>query len=59
MKRKIALVAETGSDITARLAGELGVDLVPMHVTMGPDTLDDGSFPPEEVCAYYDSTGCA
>jgi DegV family protein with EDD domain len=28
-----------------------------MHVSMGGKTLDDGTFPPEDVCAYYDSTG--
>lgn len=57
MSSNIVLVAETGSDITPELARELGVWLVPMHVSMGDKTLDDGSFPPEEVCAYYDRTG--
>ena len=54
---KIILVAETGSDTPAALAEELGVLLVPMHVTLGDITLDDGAFPPEDVCAYYDRTG--
>jgi len=31
--------------------------LVPMHVSMDEKSLDDGAFPPEEVCAYYDRTG--
>ena len=57
MSQKILLLAETGSDITPELARELGVRLVPMHVSMGSETLDDGTFPPEEVCAYYDRTG--
>ena len=57
MPNKILLSAETGSDITPELASQLGVLLVPMHVSMGDKTLDDGSFPPEEVCAYYDRTG--
>ena len=57
MSNKIILLAETGSDITPQLAEELGVRLVPMHVSMGSETLDDGTFPPEEVCAYYDRTG--
>ena len=39
------------------LARELGVTLVPMHVNMGSRTLDDSTFPPEDVCAYYDHTG--
>ena len=57
MHTKILLAAETGSDITPELARELGVCLVPMHVSMGDQTLDDGAFPPEDVCAYYDRTG--
>lgn len=57
MANNIILVAETGSDITKEMARELGVILVPMHVSMGDKTLDDGAFPPEEVCSYYDRTG--
>ena len=57
MSRKIVLVAETGSDITPELAQQYGIHLVPMHVSMGDQTLDDGTFPPEDVCAYYDRTG--
>ena len=59
MSSRIILLAETGSDITPELAQTLGVRLVPMHVSMGNQTLDDGAFPPEEVCAYYDRTGKA
>ena len=57
MTNNIILVAETGSDITRELAEELGVILIPMHVCMGSETLDDGTFPPEDICAYYDRTG--
>lgn len=57
MTGKIIITAETGSDITPELARELGVRLIPMHVSLGSETLDDGTFPPEEVCAYYDRTG--
>lgn len=53
----IILVAETGSDITPALAQAHGIHLVPMHVSLGETTLDDGSFPPEDVCGYYDLTG--
>ncbi len=53
---KIILVAETGSDIPKDIAEQLGVFLVPMHVTMGDTTLDDGTFPVEEICEYYDNT---
>ena len=57
MPDKIILVAETGSDVSEKLAEELGIILVPMHVSMGGQSLDDGAFPPEDVCAYYDKTG--
>ena len=56
---KIILSAETGSDMPAALAEELGVLLIPMHVSMGDTTLDDGTFPVTDVCAYYDRTGKA
>lgn len=54
---KIVLVAETGADIPLALARRHGIYLVPMHVTMGDRTLDDASFPSEEICKYYDRTG--
>lgn len=57
MANEIILVAETGSDIPKDLAQKLGIILIPMHVLMGDQTLDDGTFPPEDVCAYYDRTG--
>lgn len=57
MSNHILLTAETGSDLPRELAAELGIHLIPMHVSMGDETLDDGTFPPEEVCAYYDRTG--
>ena len=57
MAHKILITAETGSDIPRELAKELGIVLIPMHVSLGDQTLDDGTFPPEDVCAYYDATG--
>ena len=57
MAHNIILVAETGSDITPELAEQYGIQLVPMHVSMGDETFDDGTFPPEDICAYYDRTG--
>lgn len=53
----IILLAETGSDITKELAQDLNVRLVPMHVTLGDVTLDDGSFPAEDVHSHYERTG--
>lgn len=57
MNENVILVAETGSDIPKGLAEELGIYLVPMHVQMGSQTLDDGAFAPEEICGWYDRTG--
>ena len=57
MSNKIIISAETGSDITEELAEDLGIVLIPMHVSMGGETLDDGTFPPEDICAHYDRTG--
>lgn len=57
MNKNIVLLAETGSDITPEIAAKYGIYIVPMHVQMGDKTLDDGTFPPEEVCEYYEKTG--
>lgn len=53
----IILLAETGSDITGEQAQALNVRLVPMHVSMGDKTLDDGTFPAEDIHTYYARTG--
>lgn len=57
MQNQIVLVAETGSDLTPAQARQYGIRLVPMHVTFGDQTLEDGTFPPERICQYYRSTG--
>ena len=53
----IILVAETGADIPAELVRRYNIQTVPMHVAFGDDTRDDGTFPSEEICAYYERTG--
>lgn len=55
--KKIILVAETGSDITEELAKKYGIEIVPMHVSFGDDTMDDGAFPVEKIVDYYKTTG--
>lgn len=50
------LVAESGADIPQELASKYSVRIVPMHVTFGDVTKDDGAFPTEEVFAYYEKT---
>lgn len=54
---KIILVAESGSDISADVAKEYGIYIAPMHVAFGDETVDDGSFSPQKICDFYESTG--
>ncbi len=49
MADQIIIMAETGSDVGAARAQELGVELVPMHVSIGAKTIDDGSLAPAEM----------
>ncbi len=55
--KKIILVAETGSDVNMDLAKEYGVEIVPMHVSFDTETVDDGTFPVENIVDYYKTTG--
>ncbi|MBQ4266440.1 MAG: DegV family protein [Clostridia bacterium] len=52
----ILLVAESGSDITPEVAQHYGVTIVPMHVSFGGETRDDGSFPTTEMFEHYAKT---
>lgn len=54
---KIILVAESGSDISKDVAKEYGIYIAPMHVAFGDETIDDGSFPTQKICDYYENTG--
>ncbi|MCI9270237.1 MAG: DegV family protein [Dorea sp.] len=54
---KLVILAETGSDITKEVAEAYGIELVPMHVSFGSETKDDGTFPAEEIYGYYERTG--
>lgn len=55
--KNIIITAESGSDITPELARKYGIYIVPMHVTMGGKSYEDGVFPPEDICKYYEETG--
>lgn len=57
MESKYILVAESGSDITRKLAEKYGIVIVPMHVSFGETTLDDGSFPIQKIFDHYETTG--
>ncbi|MBQ2990783.1 MAG: DegV family protein [Clostridia bacterium] len=54
--KKIVLLAESGSDITPEVAAAHGIEIVPMHVSFGGETRDDGSFPVKEMFDYYAKT---
>lgn len=46
---EIIIIAESGSDVPAAEAAELGIEIVPMHVSIGQKTIDDGELPPAEM----------
>lgn len=54
---KYIILAETGADIPADLAKQYGIYIVPMHVSFGSETKDDGAFPTTEVFDYYKKSG--
>ena len=56
-ENKIILVAETGADIPAEAAERYHIAIVPMHVTFGDQTRDDGTFSSDEICGFYERTG--
>lgn len=49
----LILLAESGSDITPEQAEASGIVIVPMHVSFGGETRDDGSFPVPEMFEFY------
>ena len=55
--KNIVIVAESGSDINQELAKEYDIAIVPMHVSFHDNTLDDGSFPIEQIFDFYQKTG--
>ena len=54
---EIKIVVESGSDMPPELADRNGIYIVPMHVTFGDVTKDDGTFDPQEVIDYYRKKG--
>lgn len=55
--RKYIILAETGADIPSELTERYGIYTVPMHVSFGAETKDDGSFPIDDVFDYYKKSG--
>lgn len=50
---KYILTTESGSDLPQEIQDRYNIYIVPMHVTMGNETYDDGSFEVQEVFDYY------
>jgi DegV family protein with EDD domain len=51
------IVAESGSDITPRQAFSLDINVLPMHVALGAEGLDDGAFPISRIYDHVARTG--
>lgn len=54
--RTVVIVAETGADIPPELADACMVRVVPMHVAIGDENLNDGQFPITDIYEYYRKT---
>lgn len=53
---KWIITTESGSDISMEEAASLGIGVIPMHVMMDGKSYDDGTFPAEDICEYYNKT---
>lgn len=53
---KYIITTESGSDLPKEIIDRYNIQIIPMHVTMGDKTFPDGSFPVEDIYAYYDQT---
>ena len=50
------IVAESGADIPPHLAQRYNISIVPMHVSLGNETFEDGAISVEEALTFYDKT---
>ncbi|HHU60966.1 MAG TPA: DegV family protein [Natronincola sp.] len=55
--KKYIITTESGSDLPQDIIERYGVHIVPMHVTLGNQTLPDGSFDVQKVFDFYEETG--
>lgn len=53
----IVLLVESGADVPAAARQDLGIEVVPMHVTLAGETFDDGSVPCARMLAACAETG--
>ena len=54
---KYVIVVESGSDVTPELCERYGIVRVPMHVTVGDETVEDGSIDPLEIYSRCNELG--
>ena len=54
---KYVIVVESGADVTPELCERYGIVSVPMHVTIGDETVDDGAISPLEIYARCNELG--
>ncbi|MCA9764803.1 MAG: DegV family protein [Carnobacterium sp.] len=54
---KYIITTESGSDISPHLVERYGIVVIPMHVTMGSKTYDDGDFDAKDLYDFYHETG--
>lgn len=55
--REYVITTESGSDLPQEMIDRYKVEIIPMHVSMGEETFDDGSFDVQKVFDFYDETG--
>lgn len=55
--KKYILLVETGADMPREMSARFGIYQVPMHVSFGDDTRDDGTISIHELFSYYEKTG--
>lgn len=54
---KYVIVVESGSDVSPEQCERYGIVIVPMHVTIGSETMDDGSIDPLEIYSRCNELG--
>lgn len=51
---KYIITTESGSDLPKEIKDRYDIRIIPMHVTMGENTYEDGSFPVQDAFDYYE-----
>lgn len=51
------ITTESGSDLSQEMIERYNVYVIPMHVTLGKESFEDGKLAVEKIFDYYDETG--